>query len=327
MARYFKLVSLNNPQWILDEFLEGRVRFGWSPANSDLRRIQCKDPSTRTDQERVTWSYTKFLLERIVPGDRVVVQPEQPIERFVIGEVIQPGYSSTPGTLEDFNHVLHVSPLSLTPIPINAKDVTESLKHDLSKRGHRYEIYPETSLRTLDALVEWAGTPKLDLTAVRADNDTLDRTVQSVRQKIATELSEQWRAKNFEKLCATLCNSIDYIEVKEQRDRGRGWDLLLRIINPVTQTILLDDVPVQCKNFTGAVTTTTPVDDLERCIRNSATSIAFLFILGDLTEEFLAAFRQRQEILQRELERPIIFELVDQDRIADLYVNYMKLNS
>src|SRR5829696_2768212 len=99
MARYFKLVCLSDPTWILDEFWKGRVRLGWSPPGTALRDIVRKDRYVRSDQERATWKQAQFLITRVRPGDRVVVQPDQPLERFVIGEVIEPGYKlrSIPG--------------------------------------------------------------------------------------------------------------------------------------------------------------------------------------------------------------------------------------
>jgi restriction endonuclease len=325
MPRYFKIICLDDPKWLLEEFHQGRARFGWSGPGTDLREIRQKEWTTRTEAERVAWSYTKFLIERICPGDRIVVQPDQPIQRFVIGEVIDPGYESSPGTLPDFNHILHVNPLTPQPIPINATVVSAALKHDLSKRGHYYEIYPEQSIQELDLLAQNAQQNALDLTSIRTDENTRDRTLQAIKKGIIAEVSRLWPSKDFERLCEVLCDSLDYIEVKERKDGGRGWDLLVRIVNPITQTILLDDVPVQCKNYTGPVTSTQPIDDLERCIRNSDadTRLAILFILGDLTPEFRLAVQAKQETLSQELKRGITFEVIDQDRIAELYARYI----
>ena len=115
------------------------------------------------------------------------------------------------------------------------------------------------------------------------------------------------------------------MEIKERKDAGRGWYLLVRIVNPITETILLDDVPVQCKNYTGLVTTLQPIDDLERCIRNSEADacLAILFILGELTEEFRTALQIRQAALSQELKRRITFEVIDQDWLAELYIRYV----
>ena len=130
MPRYFKLVCLHDdPQWYLEEFRQGRARYGWSGPGSNLRsikaRIDAGEWKNRTDDEVQAWSYTQFL----------------------IGEVIPPGYEFSPGDLDDFNHVLHITPITREAIPINSKAVTATLKHDLSKRGHYYEIYPEDSIR------------------------------------------------------------------------------------------------------------------------------------------------------------------------------------
>jgi hypothetical protein len=181
MSHYFKLVCLHDdPKWYLAEFLSGRARFGWSGPGSDLRVIKTKIDAglwrEPTEQEAVTWRYTKFLIERLKVGDRVVIQTEQPLRTFLLGEVLKPSYQFSPGDLPDFNHVVHVKPLTAEPIPINTKAVSASLKHDLSKRGHYYEIYPEESVRELDSIVNKLKSHTLVLTSVRTDEDTFDDT-------------------------------------------------------------------------------------------------------------------------------------------------------
>jgi hypothetical protein len=97
----------------------------------------------------------------------------------------------------------------------------------------------------------------------------------------------------------------------------------VRVLNPLTKTIALDDIPVQCKNFTGPVTAMEPIDDLARCVENTSGTLAILFILGELTDEFHGNLKKRQERLSRKLGREITFEVIDQDRIAELYVQYI----
>jgi|GEM_PF-2066941 len=321
MSRYFKLVCFHDPGIILAEFLKGRARFGWSPPGTDLRLIQTKERASWSVQERVTWRYTNFLLQRIHAGDRIVVQAEQPMVSFLIGEVVEPGYEFS-GDWEDFNHVLHVRPLTADPIPLNSKEVSLALKHNLTKRGQYYEIYPEDSLRELDLIVEKAASKKLDLT-IRTEQDDRDRTLKATKEGIVHTISRQWPSKNFEKFCEMLCDAVEYIEVKERKDSGKGWDLRIRFVNPLTQTTLFDDVPLQCKNFDGEVVTTQPIDDLERSVTNSKSNLALLFILGDLTDEFLRALDERQAMLSRKLGRDITFEVIDKDRIAELYAAYI----
>lgn len=325
LTRYFKLVCLSDPKWIIDEFLDGHVRFGWSPPGTDLREIDSKNRDTWSDLERASWRRGQFLLKKLCPGDRVVVQSEQPLDRFVIGQVVEPGYEFDSEPLNDFNHILHVHPLTPNPIRINAKEVSAALKYDLSKRGSHYEIYHDRSLQELDQLVLRSEEGTLDAVAIREDGDTHDRTLRHIKDVIIEEISRSWPAREFEKLCEDLCNSLDYIEVKERKDSGKGWDLLVRVINPITQSIIADEVPVQCKNYRGPVTAVDPIDDLVRSVENSETEINFalLFILGDLTDDFREAVQTRQEQLSRELERNITFEIVGQDRIAELYARYM----
>jgi hypothetical protein len=97
----------------------------------------------------------------------------------------------------------------------------------------------------------------------------------------------------------------------------------LRATHSEGKVIALDDIPVQCKNYHGIVTSLGPIDDLERCIRNTGGTLALLFILGELSNEFRGNLQKRQEKLSRELGREISFEVIDQDRIAELYVCYI----
>ncbi len=199
--QYFKIVCLHDsPSFLLDEFRNSRVRFGWSPPGTDLREIRKKPGTSRSDDEKVTWRYSQFLTERIVPGSRIVMQLEQPIETFVIGEVTEAGYTFEPGNLDDFNHVLHVRPLTSEPIPVNSKEVSQALKHDLSKRGHYYEIYPESSIQELNSLVEKAASNDLNLFGTRTDADNQDRTRNAVKEVIARLISEHWPHSHLREL-------------------------------------------------------------------------------------------------------------------------------
>jgi hypothetical protein len=132
-------------------------------------------------------------------------------------------------------------------------------------------------------------------------------------------IAKRWKSANFEVFCERICKSVDYVEVKEKIDHHKGFDLLIRIINPITGTILIDDVPVQCKNYSGPVSDDRAIEDLVRSIRHTKSPVAYLFILGDLTDGFRSELERRRHSLELELEMPVSFELVEQDRIAELY--------
>jgi hypothetical protein len=337
MPQYFKLVCLPDnepivtPEWYRDEFLAGRARFGWSGPGSDLRPIKAKMDAgrwgDRTKHEADVWYYTQFLIERIKVGDRIVVQPEQPLRTILLGEVIKPGYEFSPGDLPDFNHVLHIKPLTNKPIPVNAKVISASLKHDLSKRGHYYEIYPAEAIRDLDAIVKKLAHDTLDYSSIRTDEDTFDDTKRRVTDLIIDNISRSWKAQHFEILCERICKSLDYVQIKERSDRHKGWDILIRIINPITGSILMDDIPVQCKNYTGDVSDDQPITDLERSVRALKAPIAYLFIIGNLTNKFRSELARRKEALEKEIGSRVQFEIVEQDRIAELYSAYITKNN
>lgn len=326
MNRYFKLVALYepNPSWVFEEYQNGRARFGWSPPGSDLRELQGKSGAAWTNQDRTTWSYTRFLLHRIQPGDRLVIQTERPLRRFLIAEVVQPGYDSSGSEHEDFNHFLHIRPLTPEYLDVNARYVSASLKHDLTKRGNYYQIYSATSTAELNRIVEQRLWTNPEMAEPRTDQNTLDATHEAIKRSAIQEISRQYPAKEFEKFCRDLCHAIDYVEVNELADRHKGWDMLIQIRNPVTGDILLDDVPVQCKNFRGHVFDQRGVNDLVRCFENKPdATLAYLFIMGTLTSEFRMQRTQAEVALREKLGRDVRLEVVDQDRIAELYLEFL----
>lgn len=320
--RYFKLLATRDGKedWVVSEFLAGRARFGWSPPGADLRDFKkgIKPWEAWPEDIRWSWSATHFLLLRIKPGDRVVMQTRQPIREFLIGEVIEPGYQYDGGE-DDFNHILQVLPLVPAPISVNSSLVPEFLKHDLSKRGRYYEIYPERSLIALGELIAKAQEPNLNLATPREEGAAHDDAREKAKSQLAKIIRDTWPSKNFERFCDDLLQNLPYVEVKERSDTFQGWDMLVQFINPITGEVLMDGVPVQCKSYEGRVDTDGPINDLERCIRNGGGSRAMLLIMGDLTESFQKRLLERAATLTKELEREITFEVVDEGRIAEIY--------
>lgn len=52
-----------------------------------------------------------------------------------------------------------------------------------------------------------------------------------------------------------------------------------------------------------------------------------LLIMGDLTEEYHQQIVERAAKLSEELQREIVFEVVDQDRIAEMYASTLGFDS
>lgn len=321
---YYKLVALERPTWLQAEFLAGRARFGWSGRDADLHTIRAIPPADRSTDQRVTWRYTQFLIQRLRVGDRIVYQFDQPLREFLIGEVIQPGYASDRTLLSDFNHILHVRPLTPQPIPIAAEAISAAVRHNLTKRGHYYRIYSALTCRALDDLVTQAESGFVGQ-GQRSRTQDFAETEESVRRGVLSEISARWPAKYFESFSAWLLGTLDHIEVNRVRDSGEGWDIQIRVLDPVSQEILHDDVPVQCKNYKGAVEDSRPIEDLARSIRNSGAGLAYLLILGDITPQFRHQLEQQQEELELERGHSVRLVLVDQDAIADMYIKAIAL--
>ena len=316
--RYFKLVALHDHDWLVQEFRGGRLRFGWSWPGSDLRSL--REKSVLTENERITWRYTQFLTERLEAGDRLVCQFAQPMREFWLAEVVTKGYDFDANRREDFNHIVNIHPLTDIGISLNAQYIPGFLKHDLTKRGHYYQIYPEESIVCLEQLVEerpWESTLPNQR---RREADEFDESRAKLIQDTIGAIRKRWKGKAFEILCEYLCQNTHNIEVRSRKDNRLGWDLMIRIVDPITGGILLDEVPVQCKNYEGIVEDKRPVEDLERCIQNSKSDTAYLFILGTLTPKFRRYLDQVQETLSKKLGRQITFRVIEEETIAELYL-------
>lgn len=326
MIQYFKIVAYREKKvdWMFNEYLEGRVHFGWSGPGSDLRILQKKrnDKILMTSDESITWRRTQFLINRIKKGNRLVIQFEQPLRKFLIAEVTG-GYNYTDPEEDDFNHFLECTPLTPDYIDIYSKIISDSLIHDITKRGHYYEIYPDESIKELNELIEHKKWTIEEYTEKRTDESELEKTNEAIIKEVITKISKKWPAKKFEAFIAHVIGKLQGIQVNERADVGLGWDMLIRIYDPITNEILFDDIPVQCKNKTGNVSESEPIDDLARCIKNSGKNLAYLFILGDLSEDYIKKFDTKQEELTKELGKEISFIIVKQDQIAELYMTVM----
>lgn len=316
--RYFKLVALHDHDWLVQEFRGGRMRFGWSPPGSDLREI--REKSELTEDERITWSYTQFLIERLEAGDRLVCQFARPMREFWLAEVTTKGYEFDANQREDFNHIVNINPLTAVGVSLNAGYIPGSLKHDLTKRGQYYEIYPEESVACLEQLVEERPWELATPDQRRREADEFDESRAELIRDTIVSIRKRWKATAFETFCEHLCRSIHNIEVHSKQDTRRGWDLMIRVLDPITGGILLDEVPVQCKNYDGNVEDNRPIDDLKRCIQNTESDTAFLFILGTLTSEFRRHLEQVQDSLSEKVGRRITFRVVEEEVIAELYL-------
>jgi len=323
MHQYFKLVCLHdNSDWLFDEYKNGRVRFGWSGPGSDLRVIGViadKNYSEMTDDQRITWRYSQFLLNRIKTGNRLILQFKQPLREFLIAEV-NGQYTYSTKEEPDFNHILPCKPLTPYFINIESKIIPKFLRHDLSKRGHYYEIYPLESVNELDKIINeklWEGD---EYKKTCNEESELLRTKDEIIKSAIDSISKNWKAKDFEYFISNLIKDLEGVEVKLLGDSKKGWDLLLQLFDPITNEVLSDDVPVQCKNYQGEVLTNQPIEDLERCVKNSNSNIFYLFIIGKLKDVFWKNLNEKQNDLTKILNRNIIFRVIDQYRIAELYL-------
>lgn len=334
MSNWYKLCCFNegNEDWMVHELGAGRVRYGWSPPGSDLRKLdqlsweQLDKIELGNDDWRATASgiYRKgvFLLYRIKPGDHVVVNLSSPIREFWVVKVTQ-GYDYPAKERQDFNHILVGTLLTPRPVPYYSKYVSNELRHSLSKRGRYYRIYSEDSVEELRRIVEGKYWTKDDVGEESSQAAEMDKMKEELIKNTIALIQRKWQGKDFEYFVADVLNKIEGVEVKSAKDSGKGWDMTLTLRDPLTGDVLVDDVPVQCKNYSGEVVTTKPIEDLERCIENSprTVSVAYLVILGTLTSQFDEELETLKAKLKgKQNHRTFDIRVVDERQIAMLYL-------
>ncbi|NLO28670.1 MAG: restriction endonuclease [Actinobacteria bacterium] len=324
MRSYFKVVVLREGKedWILSELEEGRVHFGWGSPGTDLRIIEDIPRAERTAEQTLAWEKSRFLLKRLTVGNRLVVQLSRPLRQFLIAEITGE-YSFLDPPEDDFNHTLPCELLTPRFVDINASYVPLFLKHDLGKIGRYYEIYPERSVRQLDWIVSNKRWERPDDQAADPIEDELDATWTEVIEKTLAAISGRWKGIDFERFVARLIDRLPGVSVKHTGDSRKGWDLTVSVMDPLTDEVLFDNVPVQCKAYTGPVSDLRPIEDLERCIRQSQATCAYLFITGELSKDFEDRVSLLQEKLSLEMQRDISLRVVGAERIAELYLQYM----
>lgn len=320
--RYFKfnVFREGKANWIHQQVLNGKAHFGWSWPGMDLRKLQ--NSAQFNDEEKECWRYTKFLINRIQIGDRLIIQTERPLRRFLIAEVTGPyGFL---GSEDDFNHYRECRAITEDYIASDAEFVPAWVRHDLSKRGQYYQIYREATIQHFDSLIEqqlWKSTSTqikrtVGLEKERMELDVIEKTIDII--------STRWPGKALETFAKELFEKIPGIAVvPNSGDIGKGWDFLINILDPLSDEYLHENVPVQCKNYIGDVDTEDPIHDLVRSFRNSESTIAYLFILGNLTDEFNQKLDNAEVALKSDLHRDVKSRTIDQDAIAKLYMKYM----
>ena len=333
MSNWFKLCCFTegDESWMISELKNGRLRFGWSPPGSDIREL---DKLSWEELDKIElgnneWKATgsqiykkgQFLLYRILKDDFIVVQLTAPIREFYVFQVAD-GYDYSTAERDDFNHILNGKLLTDKPIPFYSKHISNELRHSLSMRGRYYQIYSEYSTNELLDILKNEIWQRNDLSEESSQSVEMAKMNNAIIGSTIEMIQNKWKSKDFEYFVSDLLTKLEGVEVKSNIDSGKGWDLTISLRDPLTGDLLLDNIPVQCKNYYGEVWTSKPIEDLERCIKNSPNNvnIAYLIILGNLTEEFTNNLNALSFNLTKTLERNIEFRVVDQRQLAKLYL-------
>ena len=323
---YFKFNAFREGRadWIHQQVLGGKAHFGWSEPGMDLRTLQKKleEETPLNEAEKQCWRMTQFLINRIRPGDRLIIQTERPLRRFLIAEVTGPyGFL---GSEDDFNHYLKCKAITEDYIAIDSAIIPAWVRQNLCKRGQYYRIIPEATIKHFDSLIKQELWKKPEAEKKRTVGLEKERMEIDVLEKIIKIISTRWPGTKLETFAKELFEKIPGVEVVAgSGDVGKGWDFLINIRDPLSDEFLHERVPVQCKNYSGDVDTNIPIDDLKRCAHNSESTVAYLVILGNLTDGFNQNLDDAEAASRSDLGRNVTFRTIDQDEIAKLYMKYM----
>lgn len=334
MARYFKLVVCpfgsgetlgDRVEKVRRQILDGKAHFGWSwipmdPPHGTANLWKLQEKLQRGEPleggERVVWRYTQFLIKHIKIGDRLIIQTEQPLRQFLIAEVTGPyGFL---GTEPDFNHYLECR--AITEEYVNVDPVPQYVREGLTNRGHYYQIRRDTA-EYLEFMIERKSWLREDWKP-RTHADEKEETKKESIDDVIKIIQKRWPRRHFETFMKELIRKMPGVEVDDSKDSHRGWDFLIRIQDPCAGEWLHDAVPVQCKNYKGKVNSDKPINDLKRCVKNSVSTIVYLFILGDVTEDFKKKFAEAEQD-EVKTGRYVQFIMMDQHEIARQYMRYM----
>ena len=102
----------------------------------------------------------------------------------------------------------------------------------------------------------------------------------AVIEKIIDIISTRWPGKALETFAKELFEKIPGVGLfLIQVIAAKAGIFLIQYSGPLSDEYLHENVPVQCKNYSGDVDTDHPINDLKRSFRNSESTIAYLFIL------------------------------------------------
>lgn len=319
MPNYYKLVCAgeNKSEWLFSEYLAGRVRFGYGWPECDLRILAQQDAETLTDNQLLAWHYAQFLINKLIYGDCLILQFEEPLNKIVIARVTE-GYDYDENEKEDFNQIVRCVPLCDKYIYLSCSAVSFSLYRCLSKKGEYFQIFAADAISEINSLIRGNGlkndySPQEQRTPVGYSGAA--RRMSQNENKYAPQKQASLQFQNM--VCA-LIENCDNFEVMKPDAGPQGCDLLMHIIDPLSREILHAEVPVLCKtNITDDVIPAI-LDELETCVRCFNSGIVYLFVSNELSANMQRYIKLRRIRLSRDSRNDIHFIIIGKTQIAQL---------
>ncbi|WP_406879392.1 restriction endonuclease [Bacillus cereus] len=264
----------------------GKARFGWSYyEDANLKVIKNKmerlEMMGLTDDEKVTWSRGKFLLN--VTKDDYLVYVNMPSYGECTIVQVKGTYDFDYGWDDKMNDFAHFVPCTfLYTFNRRANIVHPFLQKRLSLMGSSYQIYAKAEF---EELLESLNTNSLGQDVSERLNDSINNTLVNLYK----DVHHLYPAHALEKLIIeVLKNVLPYVvEIRKGPDvNGSDIDVELEIPIGLGENTIREKWAVQVKSYHGVMDTVKAVEDLDKAFEldSSYTRGMIVSTASEMTE-------------------------------------------
>jgi hypothetical protein len=301
--------ALNQPA---DEYIEyvsnsvkaGVSRFGWSWFDSaDLNSLKNKNWEDMSNDEKVVWSKSSFLLD-IQKNDWVVHINCPEWGRCLAAKVTAPYTFDNSLSEGDFRHRIDIDTESVIEFDRNDPNVHPIVSKKLKLRGRFWRIYCEDEFfESIKNLKEG----NIELHGESRGIFFLKKELSTPLKKITELIHKNHDGKNLERFIAEVFRKVPFVE--NVIDNGFGWgtdygaDLIVEYRSglPVNGLEKIEKVVIQIKSYNGEHWETHAVEQIKEAINQYEADAGMLITTAIKTERIQEAIDK----LSLDIEKPV----------------------
>ena len=318
--------AFNKPskvKFVYDSIISGKSRFGWSYVDeANLNISKERAWSEKTDDEKICWKKTNFLLG-VKKGDWIVHINVPEYGKCTAAKVSEPYEFTSEGVVcdwgLDFRHSFSIEKDSIITFNRNDPNVLPVVSARLKLQGKYWRIY---------LIDEFVNSIK-NLKGKRVDNCStsknlfhLRESIENPLEKITNLIHQNYPGKELEKLIAEVFRKIP--TVLNVKENGSGWgtdfgaDLIVTYASgiPVLGLGKEEKLIVQVKSYEGTHHEVNAVKQVGTGIERFEGDAGLLITTAKATENLKEAIEQ----LSLELNKPV--SIISGKDVASLILKY-----